>query len=131
MFLQQMHRIPIQRKNLASLVSKIEVCTPQTDKDKQKTQQLLKPPNDIQDTKKWQYGVSVEDTVTKSLSEHYVFSAYYDRRWDPPVVLMIGLGSNYEKGNPLLYCRMWFIDDEKPLTVKAHFRFVPETHGQK
>jgi hypothetical protein len=93
---------------------------------------FLKPPNDIQETKNWQPVSSNEVTnSTARPAKYYVFSAFYDSRWNPPAVLILGLASSYEINNHEVFCRMWFLDESEPATVKAHFRFVPEAHGRK
>ena len=62
----------------------------------------------------------------------YVFSAFYDARWSPPIVLIVGIATNYHNGGKRRrFCRMWFEDDDEPRVTAAHFRFVPETHSRK
>lgn len=72
--------------------------------------------------------------VATPAASAFVFSAFYDRRWNPPVVIIIGIASEYtasQSGPRQRYCRMWFRGETKPKTVSAYFRYVPETHGRK
>jgi hypothetical protein len=95
---------------------------------KQQLQTAVPPPYYRQHkTLKWQHVVTKKEDV-------YVFSAYYDRRWKPAVVLIIGLASEYQErrdDDRQLYCRMWFQNQTTPHIVEASFSYVPETHGAK
>ena len=71
---------------------------------------------------------------SRSTAKAYVFSAYYDRRWNPAIVTIIGLASEYnftQNGDRRRLCRMWFRGEKTPRTVAADFRFVPETHDKE
>jgi hypothetical protein len=88
----------------------------------------LQPPNDlINESLRWQ-------SVPGSGADSYVFSAFYDRRWNPTVLLIVGVVSEYQQhqdGPRQRYCRMWFRGESKSRLVTAAFRIVPENHGRQ
>lgn len=90
--------------------------------------QQQQPPQELLvEPQRWQ-------SVKTSAASSFVFSAFYDDRWNPPVVVVIGMASEYtgdQSGQRQRYCRMWFKEERQPLTVSAFFQFIPETHERK
>ena len=85
------------------------------------------PPNIADEALQWQ-------PVPGEGSSAYVFSAFIDRRWNPAIVLIIGLATEYttsQDGIRQRYCRLWFRGETKSHFMAAAFQYVPETHRRK
>jgi hypothetical protein len=85
----------------------------------------LQAPNVSRETLRWQW-------VPGTGADAYVFSAFYDRRWNPAILLIIGVASEYQQrqdGPRQRYCRMWFRGEGKSRLVAAAFRRVKESNG--
>lgn len=90
--------------------------------------QQQQPPRELsREPLRWQ-------PVPTTSSGAFVFSAFYDHRWNPPVLVIVGLVSDYwvpQDGPRQRHCRVWFRGDETPRLIAAAVRIVPEHHGRK
>lgn len=61
-------------------------------------------------------------------AENYLFSAYLDRRTEPPVIRIIGI-SRAKSGT--LNCQLWYPDEMEPIVVEAELNVLKDSHDRR
>ena len=82
------------------------------------------PPMDLNDTFRWQ-------KMDSGFGLSYVISAFYDPRWDPPTIFIIGISDSQNFVTSPHYCRVWYPGQTQPEVVRGERKLNFDSHGKR